>query len=135
MKKVLCNVLYEVKIPVYHKEMGDISLDVGLFDEKEDAEVAGMITKRILDNSEDYEQMLSVFDYSVAREYLPDSEMRNQQNSTRYYPDLNHFAMNDKFVNDFIDTNGITALETLVCECMEEIERSGQQNNIKSLNQ
>lgn len=135
MKKVLCNVLYEVKIPVHHKEMGNIALDVGLFAEKEDAEFAGMITKRILDGSEDYELMLSVYDYSVAREYLPDSEMKNQQNNTRYYSDLNHFAMNDKFVKDFVNKYGVDSLEMLACDCMEEIEKKNQQNNMKSLNQ
>ena len=120
MKKVLCNLLYEVKIPVTHKELGDVPLDLGIFVDMEDAECAGMLSKKIL-SMDDYD-FLAVGDYEVNNEYIPESEMKSPKVVNRLHKDLNHFALNDNFIKNFMNKYGFIALSEILIDCVEEIE-------------
>ena len=128
MKKVLCNVLYEVKIPVTHRELGDVPIDLGLFVDMEDAECAGLLSKKVLSNQEDFD-FLAVEDADIHNAYIPESEMKTQAVSVRLHNDLTHFAVTDSFIKHFTDKYGMVALEMLVFDCMEELEDCEKESN------
>ena len=117
MKKIMCNVLYGVNIPVYHKELGHTSLDLGLFADREDAICAGLMTKKILE-AENVFDFLSIGNFDVNNEYIPESEMNSQKVSSRFNSDLNSFVTNNTYTNYYLNRHGFTELSILVMDCM-----------------
>ena len=130
MEKVVCNVLYSVSIPVVHKEIGDTFFNLGLFEDMEDACCSGLLTKKILENKEDFD-FVTVDDYKVATEYIPESEMDKQHVVSRFHPDLNHFVIENPIMVHFSDKRGTVALEMLVFDCMDELDEKTQSGNPK----
>lgn len=128
MKKVLCNVLYGVNIPVYHKELGNTSLDLGLFEEEEDAICAGMLTNKILEKENEFD-FLSVEDFEVQKEYYPDSEMTSQRVTSRLNEDLNAFVTNNTYTNYYADKKGFVDLSMLLIDCLETCMKKDVSSN------
>ena len=119
MKKVLCNVLYGVSIPACRVYNESVTIDLGLFKERQDAECAGMITKKIL-NSENPFYIISVGDYEVQKEFFPDAEMNSVKVTDRLNKDLNDFVMKNPITQNFMDEKGFVELGMLVLDCEEE---------------
>ena len=128
MEKVVCNVLYSVNVPVVHREIGDTFFNLGLFEDREDACCSGLLAKKILENKEDFD-FLSVEDYKIAKEYIPESEMNKQHVASRFHPDINHFVTNNPITAHFLDKRGIVALEMLAYDCISELEVKDQDQN------
>lgn len=119
MKKVLCNVLYGVSMPACRDDMEKVIIDLGLFQEREDAECAGMLTKKILE-VDDSLGFVSVGDFSIEKEYYPDTELSNKKFTTRYNEDLNDFVKKNEFTQNFIDEKGFVELSMLIMDCLEK---------------
>ena len=123
MKKVLCNVLHNVKIPAYRNDLGRVSIDLGLFNEREDAECAGMLVKKILEAENGF-GFLSVGNYDIQREYIPDSEMNNPMVVSRYNEDLEKFVQKNAYTNYYIEKFGATEFSMMVFDCLNQCMRS-----------
>ena len=119
MKKVSCNVLYGVSMPACCCDMKNVTIDLGLFQEREDAECAGMLTKKILENDDSFE-FISVGDFDIQKEYYPDAELTNEKFTTRYNENLNDFVRKNAFTQKFLEKYGFVELSMFVMDCLDE---------------
>ncbi len=133
MKKVLCNVLFGVNMTACRCDMENVLIDLGLFEEREDAECAGILVKQILSGEDDFE-FLSVGNYEVKKEYFPDAEMNKSVVTSRFNEDLDAFVRNNPYVQQYIETNGFGNFSMLLIDCLNQCmdaEESSKKSNQK----
>ena len=113
MKKVLCNALYEAKMPIMYQELGHYVHKLGLFEHEQDALIASNVLTKVLNRQR--ELISWVDNYSIDVVYVPESEI------IEYHENLEDFLVNDCHAVFFADKKGVDELQKIVAETQKEI--------------
>ena len=91
--KVYCDVLYTTVLPVWEKECGTVNLNLGIFETKRDASIAGNLIARILYRDASDFNIMAIEDFNVKEIYVPEAQLEEVMSSSEYHRDLEEFIL------------------------------------------
>ena len=94
MKKVVCNVVYLVRVPAWYDDKGISMHDVGTFESKQDAYVAGELYVYALRHAQVRNLPKKVYRASMEEVLIPEGK------PTGCYKDLDEFFIANRHVRD-----------------------------------
>lgn len=114
MEKIICNVLYEAKLPIDYKEHGLYNHNIGMFENSNDAVITARIVKKVLLGQKNL--VSSVGDCEVVKVLVPENENK------KYYSSVKQACANNIHVRNFINLKGKDCLQTLINEVISNNE-------------
>jgi len=126
MKKVVCNVLYDTKLPVVVREIAtNHELNLGIFDDKKVALISSEILTRIFDQvGKDEYGVMFVSDCRINELLVPESKMNNPLISERLIGSVDEFVKRNNYVVDYTSKKGQRELQEIIGYAKERIAQT-----------
>lgn len=124
MKKVVCNVLYDTKLPVMYNEYGQIVHELGLFDNAKDATIASNILARIFVRLNETLGISYIEAYDIKEVFIPEDMMNNYFIKDKLVSSLDDFVENNAIVKYFVEQNGEDSLQEITNNTIAEVNES-----------
>ncbi|MBR2969904.1 MAG: hypothetical protein IKC49_02495 [Clostridia bacterium] len=126
MKKIMCNVLYKVSLPVHYSTIGKLTYELGIFEDEKLAKTCLGILERILyDLQKEKEEKIEYFGYSkIEALFIPEVRMKNPTIQSKLVKSLDEFIKINYQTNNYKLKRGEDKLQDIINKVNEHIAQT-----------